>query len=688
MEITQPGTGTVRMSFRNVGEATGNYGRESNTQSEIPNYAERSGEEWGTIAANSNKKTMWENGIETLVPAELSISIDSGPLDPGTEMQFQYVMSFYGSGNWNDRQKIYFNFRVQVHSPGSMLVFPFAINNNLRVGDVSQISLFIFNIGKGGEIPYYNVTVPPEAAQFMDIDRQCENGNCAIAEAPAFQRVTVTLSADLPSRTAPYQTVFKVSSPNGTIPIQVRINVAVGKTNSSTTTANYINLPEAGVEKNIYDKCYPVCKSANDTAATEYRNCYTDAVVVLAATDAIAKCGNCQTPKTLACKDVPVRTFTTEVLAPIEILIEAHDKYSANSIDEDTFVVSWKKLQDSETSLDQAQARSGQANAIRVDGNTYSTNVVPEWRGNYLVQIWRKLNKPDLVTLCNSAPLNHTQCYDKIKFDKVLQAINVNCPQSASNNERGDACLCNAGYEPLSTSGIKHKCKMCCRRFKSAVGEDAECGPGSYSAVDGATNCTMSPPGYRQMLCRSNWLNCNSGTSDKYAPEGSSECKTCPVPLEILQGSDAASIDDCVCPAGYYKQRREDGSFKDCILCPSGATCKQGTENIGNIIGNPGFWRPSTTTAEFWPCNVPTTKESTSEWNLWLNCLGGAVSTCAPVFRWDKALVPNKDGEAMLVSEALSTFNLQRSTDDLGNYANMSTTKIWFSTIYVAYIAP
>ena len=33
----QPGTGTVRMSFRNVGEATGNYGRESNTQSEIPN---------------------------------------------------------------------------------------------------------------------------------------------------------------------------------------------------------------------------------------------------------------------------------------------------------------------------------------------------------------------------------------------------------------------------------------------------------------------------------------------------------------------------------------------------------------------------------------------------------------------------------------------------------------------------
>ena len=109
MEITQPGTGTVGMSFRNVGEATGNYGREWSTQSEIPNYAERSGEEWGTIAANSNKKTMWENGIETLVPAELSISIDSGPLDPGTEMQFQYVMNFYGSGNWNDRQKIYFN---------------------------------------------------------------------------------------------------------------------------------------------------------------------------------------------------------------------------------------------------------------------------------------------------------------------------------------------------------------------------------------------------------------------------------------------------------------------------------------------------------------------------------------------------------------------------------------------------
>ena len=269
-----------------------------------------------------------------------------------------------------------------------------------------------------------------------------------------------------------------------------------------------------------------------------------------------------------------------EVLALIEIIIEAHDKYSANSVDEDTFVVSWKKYTDSETSPDQVVARSGRANAIRVDGNKYSANVVPEWRGNYLVQIWRKLNNPGLLNLCNSAPLNHTQCYDKIKFDKVLQAINVNCPQSASNNERGDACLCNAGYEPLSTSGIKHKCKKCAAgRFKSAVGEDAcaECGPGSYSAVDGATNCTMSPLDIGQSSSEATGIiNCNSGTSTSMPPR-SSECKTCPVPLEILQGSDAASIDDCVCPAGY-KQRRDDGSFKDCILCPSGAICKQGTE--------------------------------------------------------------------------------------------------------------
>ena len=121
-------------------------------------------------------------------------------------------------------------------------------------------------------------------------------------------------------------------------------------------------------------------------------------------------------------------------------------------------------------------------------------------------------------------------------------------------------------------SGIKHKCKKCVAgRFKGEVGEDAcaECGPGSYSAVDGATNCTLSPSGYRPnaLVEATGIINCNSGTSDKYAPEGSSECKTCPVPLEILQGSEAASIDDCVCPAGYYKQRREDGTFKDCISC-------------------------------------------------------------------------------------------------------------------------
>ena len=274
----------------------------------------------------------------------LSISIDSGPFDPNAEIQFQYVMNFHGSGNWDDRQKFTYNFRVQVHSPGSMLVFPFAINSNLRV-DISQISLFIFNIGKGGDIPYYNVTVPPEAARFMGINVNVKLVEIArLRSSTAFQRVTVTLSADLPSRTSPYRTVFTVSSPNGTVPVQVRITITVGKTNSSTTTANYINLPEAGVEKSIYDKCYPVCNSANDTVAMEYRNCYTNDIIVLAATDAIAKCGSCQTSKTLACQDVPVRTFTTEVRAPIEIVIQAHDKYSANSIDEDIFVVSWKKL--------------------------------------------------------------------------------------------------------------------------------------------------------------------------------------------------------------------------------------------------------------------------------------------------------------------------------------------------------
>ena len=177
-------------------------------------------------------------------------------------------------------------------------------------------------------------------------------------------------------------------------------------------------------------------------------------------------------------------------------------------------------------------------------------------------------------------------------------------------------------------------------RFKGEVGEDAcaKCGPGSYAATDGATNCTLSPSGYRPnaLVEATGIINCNSGTSDKYAPEGSSECKTCPVPLEILQGSEAASIDDCVCPAGYYKQRREDGTFKDCISCPSGAIRKQGTENIENIQGKPGFWRPSTTTAEFWPCNVPTTKESNTKWNLWLNCLGGLCQRVHPFFAGTK----------------------------------------------------
>ena len=55
------------------------------------------------------------------------------------------------------------------------------------------------------------------------------------------------------------------------------------------------------------------------------------------------------------------------------------------------------KYTDSETSLDQAVARSGRANAIRVDGNKYSANVVP---------VWQKLSGADMEKLSNTGLLN------------------------------------------------------------------------------------------------------------------------------------------------------------------------------------------------------------------------------------------------------------------------------------------
>ena len=102
--------------LQKFGEAAGNYGRES-ARSEIQITLRGQGRMGYNCCKfqQENNLGKWNRNPGS---RKLSISIDSGPLDPGTEMQFQYVMSFYGSGNWNDRQKIYFNFRVRVHSPG------------------------------------------------------------------------------------------------------------------------------------------------------------------------------------------------------------------------------------------------------------------------------------------------------------------------------------------------------------------------------------------------------------------------------------------------------------------------------------------------------------------------------------------------------------------------------------------
>ena len=702
IEIMQPGVGIVEMSFKNVGGSSGHYGKEydysstatrTNSGQDDTSYIDRTGDEWGSLAADSDQKPVWENGVETLVPATMSFAIDSGALEANANKTFTYQMYFNGNGNWDNRQIVTININIMVTAPGDMLVFPFDINANLRVGESAKVSVFIFNIGNS-PIPYYNLTVPSSTNDFLSLQRECGNGDCGISGGTDFQRVTATLTADMPSRTSPYQSVFKLSSPNSNKPVsvQVKLQVAVGPTNTSTTTVDYVNLPKQGVDKSVYDKCYPVCESLNSTFANEYRNCYTNKVLQFDGADGDHKCGFCSSSKADSCKDVPIRTFLTEVLAPIEIEIRAHDKFLANSVDNDNFVIAWTKQPDAYTTNEQIASFSKQTNAIRMDGNIYSGYVTPDWRGAYLVEVVRKLNTPGTTTTCATAHLNNTICYEKLTFDKILTVINVDCPLSSTNNERGDGCLCNPGFQPAAKKGDTKGCEKCIAgKYKDTIGEEAcaQCETGKYSELDGSANCTESPAGYSTNVPieATGIVNCNSnGVANKYAAIGSPECEVCPVPLQILQGSDAASIDDCVCAAGYYKQNREDGTFKDCLVCPTGGICLQGTENVESIKGKPGFWRPSAGTPQFWPCNVPTVKDSNAEWNLWLNCLGGSVSTCAPVFNWANAIVEDEEGDEISVSNALTKFNLAHSVDDFETYANKSSTKIWFSAIYVAYI--
>jgi predicted Zn-ribbon and HTH transcriptional regulator len=164
----------------------------------------------------------------------------------------------------------------------------------------------------------------------------------------------------------------------------------------------------------------------------------------------------------------------------------------------------------------------------------------------------------------------------------------------------------------------------------------ASCDAGYVSRDAGASKCTACTSGKvsGNELGAVECLTCKTVPDTLYAAAAQAKCTGCVSPLEIKIGSSSDNINDCVCSEGKYLSAGSVGVSPVCTNCPDGGFCPQGTMNVTDILGKPGYWRPSKDVPQFWSCPVSTQTKDGKFWRNWMTCYGGKQSQCAPVFAW------------------------------------------------------
>ncbi len=233
-----------------------------------------------------------------------------------------------------------------------------------------------------------------------------------------------------------------------------------------------------------------------------------------------------------------------------------------------------------------------------------------------------------------------------------------NLTQSAGGSNASSACECVAGY---TGAGGMQPCTSCAagtyktvagsgactpcptRTFSGAVGSSTSqtctaCHPNATSAagspskgycyceagfaqVNGTTWCALCNPGkYNTQLARTACSNCTVGLyaagygskgvdscfacpAGQWSPEGSPDCKMCPV--NSAAPARSGLITNCICDAGFTgpnggpcvacvagKYKVSNGSAA-CSSCPANANSLLGSTNVNDCSCNSGYTGPN-----------------------------------------------------------------------------------------------
>ncbi|KAJ1466964.1 hypothetical protein T484DRAFT_1646319, partial [Baffinella frigidus] len=108
------------------------------------------------------------------------------------------------------------------------------------------------------------------------------------------------------------------------------------------------------------------------------------------------------------------------------------------------------------------------------------------------------------------------------------------CPANAGPNAGRTACVCNAGYQEVSTNPLSYT-TVC-----------SDCGVGTYSSA-GSSACTPCPEG--TFGAQEKLSVCTPCPEGEFSGAGATECGTCHAYSSSISGTT-----DCACKAGYHKK--------------------------------------------------------------------------------------------------------------------------------------
>ena len=464
-------------------------------------------------------------------------------------------------------QESTYQFTMNVTAAQSILVFPFEINAQLKVGEKLESTVYVFNIGsqpKFGVFLNFDTRLPwlsMDASKYCnETEFICNTGppckatnmaplasnlaksnisdfaqkveECVASNDRTFKQYTMTFFADDAARSTPYESTLTLKTTElEEVDIRLRMKILPGDTDEEKSQV-------------IFNR--------DKGAAEQYLKLHTSR----------------SNAATMTVKD------------SLDITLVAKDQQGGNTVNQDIFYMDVEPL--------------SHISSLTFNLTNYSAEKSGEQKSVLQFVQNPAAGKGFLYTLKDGFTIS---AYGMYKLTVTLAGTNVGGPyyifasEPHCNKTRGEAvdtfkteCLCSKGYggfgdNQVAGPGLCHHCAP--GKFKDEISLKpcSNCAAGKFNLIRQATDCDDCPSGRVAIEGQTNCTACKVGT---YANSRLATCKKCPVGKHVAaegRGScndckngkfaDTEGLQSCkACSEGSAANVPEGGT--SCIVCPAG----------------------------------------------------------------------------------------------------------------------